>query len=685
MRYRIAVIAVLGIAAASAIALWRWAVVSQGGASAANRVSSSKSRLTMLEPGLEALATFPRSAPTETFMNPEFPEGLEWLNTDKPLRLKDLRGKIVLLDFWTYCCINCMHIIPDLKRLEAKYPKELVVIGVHSAKFYNEKDADNIRQAILRYEIEHPVVNDRDFAVWNLFGASAWPTLFLIDPDGRVVGYMSGEGIYEPLDEAIGELVRKFEAAGKLNRKPIALALEKNKRPPSLLSYPGKIVADEKSGRLFFTDSNHNRVIVASLSGAIQEVVGEGNIGLKDGDFQTAQFFRPQGLCHDPANDVLYVADTENHTVRKIDLKARSVSTIAGNGKQAPYPPTGGVGKAVSLSSPWDVLLLGDTLYVAMAGTHQLWSIDLKTQRAEPYAGTAGENLRDGPREQALLAQPSGLTTDGRRIYFADSEVSALRYVDTRENTVGTVIGEGLFEFGDVDGTYPQARFQHPLGVAYKDGYVYMADTYNHKIKRVDPKTRKAETFIGTGKRGMDDGPAKQASLNEPNGLTFATGKMYIADTNNHLIRVFDLASGKLSTLRLTGIEKLASRKIPKFTGRETRLSAQQVAPGAKALHVEIRLPKGTKFNRGAPFRIAAMSDRPEAVSIGPLNISAPSSKLTIPISPKSGEANITVEMSINYCAERNEGLCYFKEARLVVPMKVTPSGASSVSVSYAL
>ncbi|HXG23535.1 MAG TPA: NHL repeat-containing protein, partial [Chthonomonadales bacterium] len=432
-------------------------------------------------------------------------------------------------------------------------------------------------------------------------------------------------------------------------------------------------------------DSNHNRIIISSLSGAIQEVIGEGNIGLKDGDFQTARFFRPQGLCYDPANEVLYVADTENHAVRKIDLKTRKVSTVAGNGKQAAYPPSGGVGKDVSLSSPWDVLLLDDTLYVAMAGTHQLWSIDLKTQRAKPYAGTAGENLRDGPREQALLAQPSGLTTDGSRIYFTDSEVSALRFVDTRENTVGTVIGEGLFEFGDVDGTYPQARLQHPLGVAYKDGYVYVADTYNHKIKRIDPKTRRAETFIGTGKRGMDDGPAKQATFNEPNGLTFARGKMYITDTNNHLIRVFDPASDKLSTLRLTGIQKLVSRKISKFTGRETRLSQQQIAPGVKALHIEIRLPKGTRLNKNAPFHIVATSDRPESVGVGPLNISAPSSKLTIPISPRAGTANITVKMSINYCAEGNEGLCYFKEAKLVVPMKVTPSGASSVFINYAL
>ncbi|HEX2869201.1 MAG TPA: thioredoxin-like domain-containing protein [Ignavibacteriales bacterium] len=127
---------------------------------------------------------------------PEFPDGLDWLNVDHPIKLSDLRGKVVLLDFWTFCCINCMHIIPDLKKLEAKYPGELAVIGVHSAKFLSEQETGNIRQAILRYDIEHPVVNDKDFKIWTSYGANAWPTVVLIDPRGDVVGHHSGEGVY---------------------------------------------------------------------------------------------------------------------------------------------------------------------------------------------------------------------------------------------------------------------------------------------------------------------------------------------------------------------------------------------------------------------------------------------------------------------------------------------------------
>jgi len=619
-------------------------------------------------------------------MAPEFPAGLQWLNVDRPLFLRDLRGKVVLLDFWTYCCINCMHVIPDLKRLEARYPNELVVIGVHSAKFKNEKDEENIRQAVLRYEIEHPVVNDADFQIWNSYGVRAWPTLVLIRPDGRVLGAASGEGHFEVLDQAVRRLITEYEAKGQLDRRPIKLALERENRPRSVLSYPGKIAADPAGGRLFFTDSNHNRVIIASPTGAVQDVIGEGGIGLVDGGFAAARFFRPQGLCYDPATGTLYVADTENHAVRKVDLKRRLVSTLAGNGRQAAYPPAGGTGKAVSLNSPWDVLLVGGTLYVAMAGSHQLWTIDPGTGAAAPYAGTGGENIVDGPLREALLAQPSGLATDGKRLYFADSEVSAVRTAGLGgKGRVGTLIGQGLFEFGDVDGKHPAARLQHPIGVAWHKGFVYVADTYNHKIKRIDPRTRALSTFIGTGARGMADGPARQATLNEPNGLAWAWGRLYIADTNNHLIRVYDPASGRVSTLKLTGIDRLTRRSRTRFAGREQSVPAIEVAPGERWLEVAISLPAGTKFNPGAPFTLKATSDKPASVAVGVLKAPRPAARLRIPLTVKQGAATVIVQMSVNYCDTGNEGLCYFKEARLVVPLKSAVGGTTRPSVSVVL
>ncbi len=486
---------------------------------------------------------------------PPFPEGLQWLNTDKPLTLEALKGKVVLLDFWTYCCINCIHTIPDLKKLEAKFPNELVVIGVHSAKFENEKEAQNIRQAILRYEIEHPVANDKDFQFWRGYGVNSWPTLVLIDPAGRAVGMASGEGHYDVLEQKIGELANEFK--GKMNLQPMKWALEKYKRAPSILAFPGKITGDEKGGRLFFSDSNHNRIFITSLDGAVQEVIGSGKTGLKDGDYETAQFFRPQGVCYDPAKDVLYVTDTNNHALRKVNLKTKRVTTVVGNGRKGGYPPLGGMGAAGLLASPWDVTLLKDSLYVANAGTHQIWQVQPETRVAKPFAGTGGENILDGARGEALLAQPSGIATNGTNLFFADSEVSAVRSVDMSKGAVNTLIGQGLFEFGDIDGMNPKARLQHPIGVAYRDNFVYVADTYNHKIKRVDIRTKAVETYIGTGKPGFKDGNFLQAQFNEPNGMAFVGGKLYITDTNNNSIRVVDLKKEMVTTLKLSGLEKV--------------------------------------------------------------------------------------------------------------------------------
>src|SRR5438105_8633963 len=250
---------------------------------------------------------------------PELTGARGWLNTDKPLTLSALKGKVVLLDFWTYGCVNCMHIIPDLKRLERKYPNELVVIGVHSAKFANEKETENIRRIILRYEIEHPVVNDADFAIWNAYAVNAWPTRCLIDPAGYIIGRLSGEGAYEALDKAIGDSIAEFRKRGKLNEAPLKLVLERAKIGDLPLAFPGKVLADAKSDRLFIADSDHNRILIAKLDGTLIETIGTGAHNADDGSFDRATFFRPQGMALN--GETLYVADTENHLIREVDLK----------------------------------------------------------------------------------------------------------------------------------------------------------------------------------------------------------------------------------------------------------------------------------------------------------------------------------------------------------------------------
>lgn len=632
------------------------------------------------------------SSPAETTIDipfegqgdaPDFPESLAWLNTARPISLRDVRGKVVLLDFWTYCCINCMHVIPDLKKLETKYARELVVIGVHSAKFKNEKMTENIREAIQRYEIEHPVVNDQDFQIWRSYSVRAWPTLMLLNPQGRVIGAHSGEGIFELFDQIIGETVRHFDAKGLIDRRPISFALEKEKTPRSVLAYPGKIAADENSKRLFFTDSNHNRVIVASFGGEILECIGDGQSGLTDGSFSTARFFRPQGLCFDPKNELIYVADTENHAVRQIDLKSRSVKTLAGNGRQARR--FGQEGKGVELNSPWDLVLNGGKLYIAMAGPHQLWTLDPNTHQAAVHAGTGRENITDGPLKECALAQPSGITTDGQKLYFADSEVSAVRVADLAPSgRVDTLIGEGLFEFGDIDGSYPKARLQHCLGVAFHDGFVYVADTYNHKIKKLNPKTKEVTTFIGTGQRGAADGPAGTATLNEPSGLCFADGQLYIADANNHLIRVCDLKTGQVSTMDWKNVSRLVRRDAPLALNPEIELPARKISSAARVLDFKILLPVGTKLNPGAESTLKIKSNGP-ALRVEKADFRFEKDTVEIPISAQPGNARLTMQLSLLYCDAKNAGLCYFKEATLAVPVEIVAGEASKLAVEYAV
>lgn len=494
--------------------------------------------------------------PKDRMKAPEFPEKVDWLNTAGPIKLADLKGKIVLLDFWTLCCINCIHILPDLAKLEKKYEKELVVIGVHSAKFENEKDTKSIRKAVLRYEIAHPVVNDGDHKIWDAFEVSSWPTYAVIDAEGHFVGVTSGEGQLELLDKVIGKLVAEAKDKKVLNDKPMRFDLIRYREAGDTpLFFPGKTLADEKTDRLVIADSTHHRVIVTNLKGEKKAVIGNGTPGNKDGKFADVQFDDPQGLALD--GDTLYIADRKNHVLRAADLKAGTVKTVAGTGEQA--RDTRNIDKdnpgeplKTGLNSPWDLLKVGDTLFIAMAGHHQIWALDLKANKVYAFAGTGRENIDDGPVYAANFGQPSGLSADDKYLYVADSEGSAIRRVPLNgEGRVTTLVGSpgrgSLFYFGDEDGDAEKAKLQHALGVVAHGGKLLIADTYNSKLKEYDPATKKVKTLLG--------GEAKDPAFNEPAGMSVAAGKLYVADTNAHRIRVVDLKTNAVSTLDLKGVE----------------------------------------------------------------------------------------------------------------------------------
>ena len=484
--------------------------------------------------------------PMNKIKAPEFPGYADWLNTDQSYKLADFHGKFVLLDFWTYCCINCIHVLPDLKALEHKYANELIVVGVHSPKFPGERETANIRQAILRYEIEHPVINDYQYSLWNQYNIRAWPTTVLIDPQGYVVSGHSGENVLNVWDDVLAEKISEADKKGILKRSLFKPIIES--KIESVLSFPGKVFAHPTHNVLIISDSNHNRILVVNReTGAIQSIIGSGDRGAMDGSFANATFNHPQGVWQE--QDKIYIADTENHLIRVANLKSKTVSTLAGTGKQSLRFNESGYGTEVGLNSPWDLLYHDGLLYVAMAGFHQIWTIDLGTSKAQPWLGSGREDIVDGPAYKAALAQPSGLTTDGKFLYFADSEVSAVRKADFKNGEVKTLVGKGLFDFGDRDGVGDRVRLQHALGVVAANNRLFIADTYNNKIKELNPDTRRVTAFAGTGKDGNSDG--EKASFDEPGGITYAENKIYIADTNNHLIRVVDTTTQETSTLEI--------------------------------------------------------------------------------------------------------------------------------------
>jgi DNA-binding beta-propeller fold protein YncE len=438
-----------------------------------------------------------------------------------------------------------MHIFPQLRKIERKYGDRVIVVGVHSPKFPAERETTNLREAVLRYRIEHPVVNDRDFAVWQQFGGRAWPTLIFVDPQGRVIGKHEGELPFEQFDPLVEGMLKDFEERGLLNAAAATIDLEQIREPPRRLHFPGKVLATQDA--LYIADTNHHRIVKAGFDGSIQRSYGSGEPGLLDGPTELATFQQPQGMAK--SGTTLYVADTENHAIRSIDLESGVVTTLAGTGEQALGVSAGGPGRATALSSPWDLALDGRTLYIAMAGIHQIWLLDLDIGVVAPFAGTGREGLLDGPLEQAWFAQSSGLALADGHLYVADAEVSAVRDIDLRSKMVTTIVGEDLFVFGDQDGEGEAVRLQHPLGITACDGVLFLGDSYNHKIKRLDPQRRAVTTWLGSGAAGRADGLGTSAAFREPGGVCAGVNGLYIADTNNHRIAVADWATGTVRTL----------------------------------------------------------------------------------------------------------------------------------------
>jgi len=478
-----------------------------------------------------------------------------WLNTGgRSLSLADLRGKVVLLDFWTFCCVNCLHVLDELRPLEQRFADVLVVVGVHSPKFAHEADHDAVVAAVERYDVHHAVLDDPAMTTWDQYAVRAWPTLVVVDPEGYVVHVASGEGHAEGLARVVEELVAEHAAKGTLHRGDGPYVPPVPDDTP--LRFPGK-AALLPDGTLLVSDTAHHQLVVLAADGETElRRFGTGRRG--------EPFAEPQGVCVVPREQFgvdVVVADAANHLLRGLDLATGAVTTLAGTGDQLRPGLPGGPALATALSTPWDVALWQGVVAIAMAGTHQLWTYD--GNDAAVLAGSANEGLRDGPAEQAWLAQPSGLAVDGPRLWFADSETSALRWYEDGE--VHTAIGTGLFDFGHGDGPAAEALLQHPLGVTVLgDRSVAVLDTYNDAVRRYDPVTGEVTTLA----RGV----------REPSGAVVVDGELVVVASAAHRLER-PVAPGAMSRVR--------------GAARQTQRPVTEVAPGAVELVVVFEPPAG--------------------------------------------------------------------------------------------
>lgn len=586
--------------------------------------------------------------------------GRQWLNTGgRELSLRELRGRIVLLDFWTFCCVNCLHVLDELRPLEEKYAEVLVVIGVHSPKFAHEREPAAVAAAVERYGVSHPVLDDPELDMWQQYAARAWPTLVLVDPEGYVVATMAGEGHADGLAREIDQLVRTHEAKGTLHRGDGPYL------PPTpadtTLRFPGKAVALD-DGALLVSDSARHQLVELEPDGeTVRRRIGAGERGSVDGSARSATFNEPQGLLRLPADVAavagydIVVADTVNHLLRGLGYATGEVRTVAGSGRQwrstVDYHPHDA--HAVDLSSPWDLAWYDGKVIVAMAGIHQLWWFDPVTRTAGMYAGTTVESLRDGPIPDVWLAQPSGLATsvDGDQLWIADSETSALRRLADGE--LRTVVGQGLFDFGQVDGAATDALLQHPLGVcALADGSVLVADTYNGAVRRYDPATDRVST--------VTDGLAEPSDV-----LVTADGTVWVVESAAH--RLTRLAPGALSAAGATivGARRRAERP------------PTLIAPGALSLEVVFTPAPGQKLDAsfGPATRLEVSADPPELLLDGAGSDTGLTRRLVIDPAVAAGVLQV-VAQAATCDADAEHAACHLTRQDWGVPVRIDPAGA---------
>ncbi|XP_048506622.1 NHL repeat-containing protein 2 isoform X2 [Athalia rosae] len=649
-----------------------------------------------------ALRHIKEFAAKDAYVN-EFQKGLEWFNVSQGLSMrKDLAGKICVLDFFTYCCINCMHILPDLAALEKKFSIEdgLAVIGVHSAKFANERDSSKILAAVQRYNIQHPVVNDAKLSMWRDIGIVCWPSLVILGPKGQPLFALVGEGHREELFLYVKVALRYFKSLNEISDHSLPLKPSQHLLPVSkdILLFPGKVhlFKTKNTNKIAVADTGNNRILIMDTKGKVEHVVGGYAPAFKDGDYETSKFNAPQGICS--LGDNLYIADTENHAIRKIDLVSKTVTTLAGTGEQGHDYTGGQLGINQSLSSPWDIALYQldqgnksvPVLLIAIAGTHQIWALFMEDtiwwKKKSVKAGTCMAIVGNGREENrnnsyphaASLAQPSGLAlaVEKNLLFFADSESSSIRVVHLIDGKVAAVCGAdknpaNLHDFGDVDGKLYGVKLQHPLGVAWDptESVVYIADTYNHKVKTVDIFGN-CKTRYGAGK------PDSKYVFDEPSGLAIdpESKTLYVADTNNHRVVSIKIEYNKIETIAIDlPRDGVAADDTYNF---DTDVST---CGGSLEVSFEVKFMNDLKLNTDAPQRWAVNLPEKWITSASKGNLTTP---IIVDIPEGEVETKLHVTLDIVMCKIDE---CIPKKLEAILNVHRKPNAPSKVNLNKVL
>jgi len=598
----------------------------------------------------------------------EFPEKADWLNSAGNVKLSQFNGKFLLLNFWTYSSFICLAQLNELNDLRETFP-QLEIMIVHNGKYAPEMETANIRNAIVQHDIRFPVLNDAEFKMWNDYEIESWPTNILINPEGKIAFRSSGSSIPNELSEILRTNLEPT------TQRPSPYRFEGMMMEQNILTFPSFIEAYDDIF-LFISDTRNNRIIVLDGSDNIDRVIGSGIAGKLDGENAECSFKHPSGMAYNAETSTLFIADTGNDLIRTYNMDTEQLTTILGNGQRGFEIPEIVSGIEQSINQPSDVELVGDVLYITMTGWNQIWAYNIKLGVAGPVAGTGNFGFSEGKALESDLAEPVGLTVDNEGvIYFTERQSSAIRSLD--KGKVSTIIGSGVFEFGDEESSKKQTLLQGPSGITYYKGSLYVADEFNHKVKSVDPNRKRAQTIVGTGAPGFADSKVKTTLLNHPADIVVIKDKLYIADSHNHAIRIFDLDRETLSTLSYGNLDRLDLKPIDHTLIFDA--DTLNLPLGSCQIEIKFLFDSEHEFFNGAPHSVHLTNGILGEVIYTSLQKNA----TRFIIDNDGSRTNLMADFRVFYRDKKIKENVYYKDFTLIIPYRTSLPANSSVKTSF--